>query len=170
MSSASWSRLSRGSRGPSAAAAESWALVNSWRWIAYTDWVVFETTTKTMLSSYWHSFIVLLPGKSRKVCFSHPSLVRKHLCHKAEDFKMLRILLWITILVPLVATSTNFWGDEVTPRLRVNYLSQANGKHFSHTFSAFLLLFLSIYWVCYKSWKWKQKGSKWTLLSLWPFT
>ena len=45
---------------------------------------------------------------------------------------MLRILLWITILVPLVATSTNFWGDEVTPRLRVNYLSQANGKHFYH--------------------------------------
>ena len=45
---------------------------------------------------------------------------------------MLRILLWITILVPLVATSPNFWGDEVTPRLRVNYLSQANGKHFYH--------------------------------------
>ena len=45
---------------------------------------------------------------------------------------MLRILPWITILVPLVATSPNFWGDEVTPRLRVNYLSQANGKHFYH--------------------------------------
>lgn len=41
---------------------------------------------------------------------------------------MLRILLWITILVPLVATSPNFWGDEVTPRLRVNYLSQANDQ------------------------------------------
>ena len=47
---------------------------------------------------------------------------------------MLRILPWITILVPLVATSPNFWGDEVTPRLRVNYLSQANGKHFYHFF------------------------------------
>ena len=45
---------------------------------------------------------------------------------------MLRILPWITILVPLVATSPNFWGDEVTPRLRVNYLSQSNGKHFYH--------------------------------------
>ena len=65
---------------------------------------------------------------------------------------MLRILLWITILVPLVATSTNFWGDEVTPRLRVNYLSQANGKHFYH----FFLLKM----------KASAKGSKLLLLSL----
>ena len=44
---------------------------------------------------------------------------------------MLRILCITAILVPLAATA-NFWGDEVTPRLRVNYLSQANGKHFYH--------------------------------------
>ena len=45
---------------------------------------------------------------------------------------MLKIVLW-TVLVPLAATS-NFWGDEITPRLRVNYLSQTNGKNFLSDF------------------------------------
>ena len=51
---------------------------------------------------------------------------------------MLRILCITAILVPLAATA-NFWGDEVTPRLRVNYLSQANGKHFYHIFQTFFV-------------------------------
>ena len=51
---------------------------------------------------------------------------------------MLRILCITAILVPLAATA-NFWGDEVTPRLRVNYLSQANGKHFYHIFLPFFV-------------------------------
>ena len=57
---------------------------------------------------------------------------------------MLRIVCITAILVPLAATA-NFWGDEVTPRLRVNYLSQANGKHFTTDFyHIFLPFFVSI--------------------------
>ena len=28
-----------------------------------------------------------------------------------------------------IASVASFWNDEITPRLRVNYLSQSNGKN-----------------------------------------
>ena len=37
--------------------------------------------------------------------------------------------------------STKFWGEELTPRLKVNYLSQSNGKN---NFLTFLLHFKTL--------------------------
>jgi len=56
------------------------------------------------------------------------------LCHSTyNEFKMLSlkctILMFSIIFLSASAEfSTKFWGEELTPRLKVNYLSQSNGK------------------------------------------
>ena len=45
---------------------------------------------------------------------------------KMKTTKMFVFSLLLTIFVQEAAS---FWGEDVTPRLRVNYLSQSNGKN-----------------------------------------
>ena len=57
------------------------------------------------------------------------------LCHSTyNEFKMLSlkcaILMFSIVFLSVSAEfSTKFWGEELTPRLKVNYLSQSNGKN-----------------------------------------
>lgn len=63
---------------------------------------------------------------------------------------MLRCLVLLAAAIASVAAHSDPWGENLTPRLRVNYLSQKSGKHrqLANSFLALWLLFDKFPIVC----------------------
>ena len=51
------------------------------------------------------------------------------------------VIFW-TFVVCFAPTVQAFWGDDVVPRLRVNYLSQSSGKNQNQIYYFFFEYFL----------------------------